>query len=114
MNATRERKILTQSKYERFNTKIGDGCAIHDVKTVVAVARKPNTKANFGRATRLPHRRLMMLCAARIILTMKKPIRIPSQTRVCRMLWGEELPDSPNSKRHILRSKITSNFGTSR
>jgi hypothetical protein len=37
----------------------------------MAIARKPNTKANFGRATRLPHRELRVLRVARIILIMK-------------------------------------------
>jgi hypothetical protein len=37
----------------------------------MAVPKKPNTKTNFGRTTRLLNRVLTVLCAARIILIMK-------------------------------------------
>ncbi len=37
----------------------------------MAVARKPNTKANLGRAASLPHRELRILPVARTILIMR-------------------------------------------
>ena len=40
-------------------------------KTAMAVARTPNTRANFGRATRVPHRRVRVLRVGRTILILK-------------------------------------------
>jgi len=37
----------------------------------MADARTPNTRANFGRATRLPHRRVRVLSGGRTILIVK-------------------------------------------
>ena len=80
----------------------------------MAVARRPNTGANFERATRFPHRALRFLRFLRLacsILIMGEQISSNSsvQKREGRM---SRLP--AHSKRQILLSKIRTDFGTLR
>src|SRR6266852_4697896 len=50
----------------------------------MAVARTPNTRANFGRATRLPHRRVRVLRVGRTILIVKNRTDLVAST-----LWAK-------------------------
>jgi hypothetical protein len=78
----------------------------------MAVARKPNTRANFGRATRLPHRRLRVLRVGRTISIMKNRTYLFARTRCAKWRRGSAHPSY--SKCQILLSSVRSGFGASK
>src|SRR5258708_35819866 len=66
----------------------------------MAVARTPNTRANFGRATRLPHRRVRVLRVGWTILSVKNRTDFFASTlcakvgEVAAHLYLHQLPDT--------------------
>ena len=78
----------------------------------MAVARTPNTRANFGRATRLPNLRLRVFRVGRTILIMNNA-RDLFAIMLCVKRGGSRLMRA-YSKCQTLLSRIRVGFGASR